>query len=73
MQLTIIIPPEMRHITQKENKNMSINKAILVGNLGKDVELRYTPSGIAVATFSLATSERYKGKDGKPQEKTEIY
>jgi len=44
---------------------MSINKAILVGNLGKDVELRYTPAGIAVATFSLATSDRYKDREGQ--------
>ena len=50
---------------------MSVNKAILVGNLGKDPELRFTPSGVAVATFSLATSERYKGKDGQQQEKTD--
>jgi single-strand DNA-binding protein len=50
---------------------MSINKVILVGNLGKDPELRYTPSGAAVATFSLATSERYKDKSGEMQEKTE--
>ncbi|KIH76242.1 single-strand binding protein [Geoalkalibacter ferrihydriticus] len=50
---------------------MSINKVILVGNLGKDPELRYTPSGVAVATFSLATSERYKDKSGEQQEKTE--
>src|SRR5690606_16589674 len=44
---------------------------ILVGNLGKDPELRYTPSGAAVATFSLATSERYKDRNGEQQEKTE--
>jgi single-strand DNA-binding protein len=50
---------------------MSINKVILVGNLGKDPELRYTPSGVAVATFSIATSERFKGKDGQQQERTE--
>ena len=50
---------------------MSVNKVILVGNLGKDPELRYTPSGAAVATFSLATSERYKDKSGQMQEKTE--
>lgn len=52
---------------------MSVNKAILIGNMGKDPELRYTPSGVAVATFSLATSERYNGKDGQQQEQTEIY
>ncbi|WP_305044412.1 single-stranded DNA-binding protein [Geoalkalibacter sp.] len=50
---------------------MSINKVILVGNLGKDPELRYTPSGVPVATFSLATSERFKNKDGQMQDKTE--
>ncbi len=50
---------------------MSVNKVILVGNLGKDPELRYTPSGAAVATFSIATTERYKDRDGNRQEKTE--
>ncbi len=50
---------------------MSVNKVILVGNLGKDPELRYTPAGQAVATFSLATSERYKDRNGEMQEKTE--
>ena len=50
---------------------MSVNKVILVGNLGKDPELRYTPSGTAVATFSLATTERFKDRDGNRQEKTE--
>ena len=50
---------------------MSVNKVILVGNLGKDPELRYTPSGTAVVTFSLATTERYKDRDGNRQEKTE--
>jgi len=50
---------------------MSVNKFILVGNLGKDPELRYTASGTAVANFSLATTERYKDRDGNNQEKTE--
>lgn len=50
---------------------MSVNKAILVGNLGKDPELRYTPSGTAVCTFSLATTEKYKDKSGQMQDKTE--
>jgi len=48
---------------------MSVNKVILVGNLGKDPELRYTPSGAAVATFSVATTDRFKDKDGN--QKTE--
>jgi len=49
----------------------SVNKVILVGNLGKDAELRYTPGGAAVATVRLATTERYKDKDGQWQEQTE--
>jgi single-strand DNA-binding protein len=49
----------------------SVNKAILIGNLGKDPELRYTPSGQAVASFPLATSERYKDKEGNWQERTD--
>ena len=50
---------------------MSVNKVILVGNLGKDPELRYTPSGTAVCTFSLATTDRFKNKQGEQQERTE--
>jgi primosomal replication protein N len=49
----------------------SVNKVILVGNLGKDPEVKYTPSGMAVARFTLATNERYKDKDGNWQDKTE--
>jgi single-strand DNA-binding protein len=40
-----------------------VNKAILLGHLGKDPEIRYSPNGMAVATFSLATTERYKDED----------
>lgn len=50
---------------------MSLNKAILIGNLGRDAELRYTPGGQAVANFSLATTERWNDKQGQRQEKTE--
>ena len=49
-----------------------INKVIIVGNLGKDPEVRYTPSGTAVANFSIATSDEWKDKEtGQKQEKTE--
>jgi single-strand DNA-binding protein len=48
-----------------------INKAILIGNLGADPEIRYTQSGTQVATFSLATTERRKGQDGQMLENTE--
>ena len=49
-----------------------INKAILIGRLGSDPEIRYTPSGVAVANFSVATSEEWKDKDtGEKKERTE--
>ena len=48
-----------------------INKAIIVGNLAADPELRYTPSGAAVANFNIATTEKWKDKDGQSQERTE--
>ncbi|MBI5015401.1 MAG: single-stranded DNA-binding protein [Deltaproteobacteria bacterium] len=48
-----------------------VNKAILLGNVGKDPEIRYTQSGTAVATFSLATSDRKKGPDGQWADHTE--
>ena len=50
---------------------MSVNKAILVGNLGKDPEVRFTPSGRAVARFPLATSEVWNDAEGQRQERTE--
>jgi single-strand DNA-binding protein len=48
-----------------------INKAIIIGNLGSDPEVRYTQSGTAVANFSVATTEKWKGQDGQMQEQTE--
>ena len=49
----------------------SVNKVILVGNLGRDPELRYIPSGQAVANFTLATNDRWRDKEGNNQERTE--
>ena len=48
----------------------TLNRAILIGRLGKDPELRYTVSGTAITSFSLATNESFKDKDGKPVEQT---
>ena len=48
-----------------------INKAILIGNLGSDPELKYTPAGDAVANFNIATNETWMDKDGNRQERTE--
>jgi single-strand DNA-binding protein len=49
----------------------SVNKVILVGNLGRDPELRYTQGGQAVANFSVATSENFSNREGQRQERTE--
>ena len=49
----------------------SVNKVILIGNLGKDPEVRHLEGGVAVARFPLATSESYKDKSGQRVEKTE--
>ena len=48
-----------------------VNKVILVGNLGAEPELRYTPGGAAVANFRIATSEQWTNKDGEKEERTE--
>lgn len=48
-----------------------VNKVILVGNLGRDPEVRYTPSGTAVANFTLATTETWTDRDGEKQSHTE--
>ena len=50
---------------------MSVNKVILLGRLGQDPELRYTQNGDPVCNFSLATSEKFKDKQGQQQERTE--
>ncbi|MBU3643888.1 MAG: single-stranded DNA-binding protein [Candidatus Methylopumilus sp.] len=49
----------------------SVNKVILVGNLGRDPEVRYMPNGEAVCNFSIATTDSWKDKSGQKQEKTE--
>lgn len=49
----------------------SLNKSTIIGNLGADPEIRYTQSNTAVATLSIATSEKYKDRDGQQVEKTE--
>ncbi len=50
---------------------MSVNKAILVGNLGRDPEVRYLPSGQSVANFTIATTENFTDRSGTRQERTE--
>ena len=51
----------------------SVNKVILVGNLGRDPEMRYTPNGQAVTSFSVASSRRYRTSDGEQREETEWF
>jgi single-strand DNA-binding protein len=50
---------------------MSVNKVILIGNLGKDPDVRFTPTGSAVANFPIATTEQWTDREGKRQERTE--
>lgn len=50
---------------------MSVNKSIILGNLGGDPELKYTPSGKAVCNFSVATTDKWKDSNGQQQERTE--
>lgn len=50
---------------------MSFNKVLLIGNTGRDPEVRHLESGVAVATFTLATTERYKDRNGVMQDQTE--
>lgn len=49
----------------------TLNKVMLIGRLGQDPELKYTPSGVAVATLSIATNTSWKGQDGSQNENTE--
>lgn len=49
----------------------SLNKVMLIGNLGRDAEVKFTPGGIAVATINMATTEQWTDKQGQRQEKTE--
>ncbi len=52
---------------------MSLNKAMIIGNLGRDPEMRYTPNGQAVTQFTVAVNRNFKGADGEWQEETEWF
>ena len=52
---------------------MSLNKILIIGNLGSDPEMRYLPSGDAVTSFSVATNRRYNTKDGQQRDETEWF
>src|SRR5688572_3241915 len=65
-------PSPLRGLRRPKESNVgSVNKVILVGNLGRDAELRYPPGGAAVATLNLATTEVWNDKNQQRQEKTE--
>lgn len=51
----------------------SLNKVLIIGNVGRDPEMRYTPSGSAVTSFSVAVSRRWTSNEGQPQEETEWF
>lgn len=52
---------------------VSLNVTMIIGNVGKDVEMRFTPSGNPVATFSVAVNHNYKGQNGEPKTETEWF
>ena len=52
---------------------MSLNKAMIIGNLGRDPEMRYTPNGQSVTQFTVAVNRNFKGSDGEWQEETEWF
>ena len=52
---------------------MSLNKAMIIGNLGRDPEMRYTPNGQAVTQFTVAVNRNFRGQDGNWQEETEWF
>lgn len=52
---------------------MSLNKAMIIGNLGRDPEMRYTPGGQAVTQFTVAVNRNFRGQDGEWQEETEWF
>ena len=60
-----------KHFMEAHMAPRSLNKVLLIGNLGKDPEVRYTASGKAVGTFSLARSQQWRDQDGNDQERTE--
>ena len=51
----------------------ALNRVQLIGNLGKDPEVRYTPTGVKVCTFSMAVNRRWKGRDGAVKENTDWF
>jgi single-strand DNA-binding protein len=67
----ILLRISVHHSGASSAMAKSVNKVILIGNLGKDPEVKFTPGGTAVAKFSLATNERYKDKSGEWQDRTE--
>jgi single-strand DNA-binding protein len=66
-----VTPSAPERLIQQGVVMASVNKVILVGNLGSDPEIRHTQSGQSVANFSLATNEQWTGKDGQRNERTE--
>jgi single-strand DNA-binding protein len=60
-----------RRVEAERDEMGSVNKVLLVGNLGRDAEVRYTPGGAPVASFSIATTENWTSKDGEKHEQTE--
>src|SRR5205823_14881270 len=65
--------PPRRRSSDGEDRAMSLNKAMIIGNLGRDPEMRYTPNGQAVTQFTVAVNRNFRGQDGEWQEETEWF
>jgi single-strand DNA-binding protein len=63
--------PLIRREALQEVKAMSLNRIMVIGHVGQDPEIRYTPTGMPVVNFSVATDETYVDKEGKREERTE--
>jgi single-strand DNA-binding protein len=72
IQLPLIVKLCMLHpIIRFREENHMVNKALLIGRLGKDPEVRYTPDALMVTSFNMATDEQWKDKNGQRVQKTE--
>jgi single-strand DNA-binding protein len=72
VRTAIVFPKSEKSVSREARMaQRSLNKVMLLGNLGRDPEVRYTAAGKAVATFTVATSFSWRGQDGNDQERTE--
>src|SRR5271166_2596651 len=72
-KLLFVLPCHSHVMRQPTKEQQKMQKVMLIGNLGRDPEVKYSQQGTAIAQFSVATTERWKDKGGEPQEHTEWF